>query len=159
MSDAASTIREELKEQWIPQIYQEKVRPMRTRSFKLEVPAKENSPAIQFTLLGVELKVGRRRFACPDTGTARYLAVFARAGCSSVAVPYDITRLPEIASELESAWEAFEEALSRHTSQATPQQRGKTRAALIRRMRDEVAKYGSGELMPLFNTSTRQRDA
>jgi len=158
MSDIPARIRADLASQWIPLIYNEKVRPLRTRSLELDIPEKENTPAIQFTLLGVELKVGRRRFACPDIGTARYLAVFARAGCRAVAVPYDITCLPEIASELEAAWEAFEGILGAQTSGVGPQQKGRIRAKVIREIRQEVAKYGAGDLMPLFNTSTRQRD-
>lgn len=159
MSDTPARIRAELAGQWIPLIYNEKVRPLRTRSFELDIPEKENTPAIQFTLLGVELKVGRRRFACPDIGTARYLAVFARAGCRAVAVPYDITVLPEIAAELEAAWGAFETSLTDHTAGLAPQQKGRIRAKVIRVIREEVAKYGAGDVMPLFNTSTRQRDA
>jgi hypothetical protein len=158
MTDISARIRNELANRWIPSIYNETIRPMRTRSFELDIPEKENTPAIQFTLLGVELKVGRRRFACPDIGTARYLAIFARAGCRAVAVPYDITRIPEIASELEGAWEVLETALTVHLSDQTPQQKGRIRARVIRDIRNEVAKYGAGELMPLFNTSTRQRD-
>ncbi len=59
---------------------------------------------IQHTLLGVELKLGRKRLLCPDLATARYLSVFARIGCQDVAVPYDITKISHLADELESSW-------------------------------------------------------
>jgi hypothetical protein len=34
---------------------------------------------------------------------------------------------------------------------------GRTRAAVIRQMREEIRKIGAGEMMPLFNKPTRQR--
>jgi len=156
---AVNDIRDLLAEDWIPQIYQEQVRPLRTRSVEMELREKENFPAIQYTLLGVELKVGRVRIACPDIGTARYLAVFARFGCRKVAVPYDITKLPELGLTLEKAWERTEARVAEKTAGASPQMKGRTRASLIRRVRDEVALIGAGGLMPLFNTSTRQRES
>ena len=48
-------IKEELREIWIPKIYEEKVRSQRTRSHFLDIPNKENRAIIQHTLLGVEL--------------------------------------------------------------------------------------------------------
>ena len=97
-------IREELAENWLPDIYAAKVRPQRTRSVHIEVPQRENAAEIQYTLLGIELKVGKRRFACPDLATARYMRVFARIGAIDFAVPYDITKISVVADELETAW-------------------------------------------------------
>jgi hypothetical protein len=55
-------------------------------------------------LLGVELKIGRRRVMCPDLATARYLSVFARTGNADFALPYDISQLSRLADALEFAW-------------------------------------------------------
>ena len=152
-----ATVRETLGDQWIPQIYEEKVRPQRTRSYELDVPERENRTDILHTLLGVELKVGTRRIACPDLSTARYLAVFARLGCTEIAVPYDITVLPALGDELETAWQRTLLVFAGLRKRSTPQARGRERAALIRGIRDAINKIGAGEMMPLFNTSTKQR--
>src|SRR5918911_2474720 len=75
-----SEIINELESAWLPRLYKERILSTRTRSHKLSVPAKTNAVEIQHTLLGVELKAGKHRILCPDLATARYLAVFARAG-------------------------------------------------------------------------------
>src|SRR6185295_4571008 len=103
--DVAAEIRAELGDEWLPAIYSSKVRSQRTRSYKLDVPKRENAPQIQYTLLGIELKVARKRFACPDLATARYLRVFARLGCGEFAVPYDISTISGVADELETSWQ------------------------------------------------------
>jgi hypothetical protein len=153
----ALEIRARLADQWIPHIYEEKVRTGRTRSFELPVKPRENDPQILHTLLGVELKIGKARVACPDLATARYLSVFGRFGCAKVAVPYDITRLSGIADELETAWHRMLLVFLDETRTANPQVRGKQRAALIRSIRQEIARIGAGEAMPLFNKPTKQR--
>src|SRR6185312_15791945 len=76
----------------------------RTRAYAFEQIKPRARIEIQHTLLGVELKIGSRRLLCPDLATARYLSVFARAGCAHVAVPYDITKISQLADELESSW-------------------------------------------------------
>ncbi len=156
--DHIAVIRQELRERWIPELYLEKVRPLRTRSFEMEISERENTTEIFETLLGWELRVGNRRFACPTLETARYLQVFARLGCRNFAVPYDITAIPPLIELLESAWLETERALSQHLSSSSPQMKGKRRARLIRAMREEIAKAGAGELMPLFNKPTKQRN-
>jgi hypothetical protein len=143
---------------WIPEIYTELIRPLRTRSFEMDIPERENHPEMFETLLGMELKVGRRRFACPDANTARYLYVFACLGCRNIAVPYDITVLGGLADRFEGAWNKTVDVLERRAQGLTPQQKGRVRAALLRSMRDEIKAAGAGDLMPLFNRSTRQRD-
>ena len=100
----AQKIQEQLGETWLPRIYRERVRKLRTRSYHFENPSASARVVIQHTLLGVELKVGRRRLLCPDLATARYLSVFARIGSKDVAVPYDITKISHLADELESSW-------------------------------------------------------
>lgn len=151
-------IRNELSAEWIPSIYADKIRPLRTRSFKLEIPERENDPVIQATLLGTELMVGRRRIACPDINTARYLSIFATLGCQNVAVPYDITQIGALADNLEDSLRLIVARLDRDRSQLSPQMYGRLRASLFRTMRNEIAQIGAGEMMPLFNRSTKQRE-
>lgn len=153
----AGKIREELNAQWIPQIYLERVRAVRTRSYHLDIPERENRSEIMFTLLGIELKVGNKRFACPDLATARYLQVFARLGCRDIAVPYDITQISPVADELETAWQRMLLVVEHECSGRPTQTLGKIRAGLIRQLRQDIAEIGAGELMPEFKKSTKQR--
>jgi hypothetical protein len=153
-----STIREAMGNDWIPQIYAERVRPLRTRSFTMEIPERENVATIMQTLLGVELKIGRRRIACPNLVTAEYLQIFASLGCGEIAVPYDITELTKIADITGSAMDGTFAELDKICRDIAPQQRGRVRAALVRQMREEIRSIGAGELMPLFNKSTKQRE-
>jgi hypothetical protein len=139
-----------LGEEWIPTIYELRVRSDRTRSYDLQVPKKENIAEIQYTLLGIELKVGRRRFACPDLATARYLRVFSRLGCRSFAVPYDITRISPIADQLETAWQRMLLTLDSNGM-------ADARSRVVKAIRDEIMNIGPGEPMPLFDRETRQR--
>jgi hypothetical protein len=158
LMDLLTQIRDEIDSDWIPYIYEENIRPRRTRSFEMDIPERENSPVVLHTLLGVELKIGRMRLSCPDLGTARYLAVFAAFGCQKVAVPYDITAIPPLADQLENAWTVTFKKLEDLTRAESPQTAGRTRARLVKAIRDEIAEIGAGERMPLFNTSTRQRE-
>src|SRR6476661_5405316 len=103
-NDLASTIETKMGEAWLPRIYRERILKMRTRAYDFPALPKRAAPRIHHTLLGIELKVGRRRMLCPDLATARYLAVFARAGCKAAAIPYDITKISQVADELESSW-------------------------------------------------------
>lgn len=146
-----------LGESWIPTIYRDRVRSQRTRSYAMEIPERENQAEILFTLLGIELKVGRRRLACPDLATARYLLVFARLGCRNVAIPYDITRISVIADELEVAWQKMILQNEEKNKGNRPQIKGRARSALIKRMRDEITVFGAGPVMPEFKNSTKQR--
>lgn len=150
-------VKEHLGEAWLPRIYRERVMPLRTRSHAIPPVTKGARVEVQHTLLGVELKVGRRRVSCPDYATARYLAVFARAGCSDVAVPYDITKISSLADELESAWQRML-LFGEHTSEG----RGKSfvarvRALLVRDVRGEIERAGAGTAVPQFNQNTSQR--
>jgi hypothetical protein len=151
------TIRTRLADEWIPTLYKERVRSQRTRSFHLDIPQKENKPEIFHTLLGIELKIGKRRFACPDLATARYVRVFARIGCSDFAVPYDITKIALIADELETAWHHMLLVLDHETKQLESSARGRVRSALVRMLRDELVDIGPGDAMPAFDRQTRQR--
>lgn len=145
-------IRSNLADLWIADLYRDKVRSQRTRAFHLDIPQRENTPEILHTLLGIELKVGRKRISCPDLATARYLRVFARLGVRDVAVPYDITRISVIADELETAWQKMI-LLLREKGFDT----GRDRSSLVRKLRVEIADIGPGEMMPAFDRPTRQR--
>ncbi len=146
---------EELKaalgEFWIPDIYADRVRSGRTRSFSMDIPERANSPEILHTLLGVELKIGKVRIACPDLATARYLQVFSRLGVREIAVPYDISKISSLADDLETGRQRMNLLLS----DATPRERN----AAIKAVREAIKGTGPGELMPAFNTPTRQRTA
>jgi hypothetical protein len=151
--DLADLISRELGDDWIPNIYRQKIRSGRTRSIHLQISKREWEPVIHHTLLGIELKVGRKRIACPDLATAKYLQTFARFGCSSVAVPYDISLIPKIADELESAWDRT----FRLAGELSDDPTGRDRRDLVKAIRSEINEIGPGEAMPLFDTETRQR--
>ena len=160
LAKAAEEIKERLGEAWIPRIYRERILPMRTRSHHLNLYAERAADVeIQHTLLGVELRVGRHRMTCPDLATARYLAVFARANCPDVAVPYDISRISGLADELESAWHRML-LLVEHAAQGrSAAARSRLRNLLIREVKREVAEAGAGTARPQFNQNTKQRPA
>lgn len=148
MSKLVDEIKTTLADDWPPHIYQNRVRSGRTRAYTLEVSSRENRAEIQYTLLGIELKVGRRRFSCPDLATARYLLVFARIGVRKFAIPYDISQISTIADQLETGWQRAILLLEK---------RGGSRTPLIRSMRDEITGLGPGEPMPLFDRETRRK--
>ena len=150
-------LREEMGEEWPPRLYRERVLPTRTRSHALP-QAKAGGPVeIQHTLLGIELKAGRRRMLCPDLATARYLRVFARAGLAEVAVPYDITKISRLADELESAWQRMLLWADRLTEGRPDAARARLRAAAAREAGREIAEAGAGAAVPQFRQETRQR--
>lgn len=155
--EIAAEIKENLGDEWLPAIYQTKVRTQRTRAHRLEIAERENRAVIQHTLLGIELKVGNKRFSCPDLSTARYLQIFARIGCQEVAVPYDISKISTIADKLESSWHKSLLLLEEAAKDKTPSVKGRMRSALIKEMRDEIAEIGAGSLMPEFKQTTKQR--
>src|SRR6266852_5849595 len=137
-------IETQLGEAWLPRIYRERILNMRTRAYEFPPISKTASPEIQHTLLGIELKVGRRRMLCPDLATARYLAVFARLGVKAVAIPYDITKISRLADELESSWYRMlllVDGVARDHSSAF---RARVRKLLIDKVRDEIGAAGAG---------------
>src|SRR6266446_2887079 len=147
-------------ESWLPRIYRDRILTLRSRSYVFPAPArrrsKQTTPEIQHTLLGIELKVGHQRMLCPDLATARYLAVFARAGCTAVAIPYDITRISQLADELESSWHRMlllADNVSRNRSEAFAI---RVRSLLIGKVRDAISEAGAGTRIPEFKQSTRQ---
>jgi hypothetical protein len=150
-------IKERLGEEWPPRLYSERILSTRTRSHAVPAAAKNASVEVQHTLLGIELKVGRRRVSCPDFATARYLSVFARAGVSEVAVPYDITKISRLADELESAWQRTLLLADHLTKGRVAAFRTRVRTAALKAVKREIEEAGAGSAVPQFNQNTRQR--
>ncbi len=153
----ADKIQQQLGETWLPRIYRERIRKLRTRSYHFEKPAASARVDIQHTLLGVELKVGRRRLLCPDLATARYLSVFARIGSSDVAVPYDITKISHLADELESSWYRMLLVIEQEARAQSARFKGRLRGLLVARIRAEIKEAGPGARVPEFKQNTKQR--
>ena len=109
------------------------------------------------TLLGVELKIGRRRLLCPDLATARYLNVFARLGVDLIAVPYDISQISRIADEFESAWHRTLLLVEHFAVGRSDRLRNKVQKTLLDKTRAEVKHLGAGTKVPVFNQNTKQR--
>lgn len=156
--ELAESVRAELGGEWLPVLYREQVKTLRTRSFQLPAAPKNLSDVeVQHTLLGVELKIGRRRVSCPDLATARYLAVFARAGCNEVAVPYDITKISRLADLLERAWQRTM-LLADHLASGRAQAfRTRLKKFIVSLAREEIEALGAGAAVPAFNQNTKQR--
>jgi hypothetical protein len=150
-------LRDEAGEEWPPRLYRERVLTLRTRSHRIPQASRGAAVEIQHTLLGIELKVGRRRMLCPDLATARYLRVFARAGLGEVAVPYDITKISRLADELESAWQRMLLLADRLTEGRPPAARTRLRSAAAREAKRELEEAGAGTPVPQFRQDTRQR--
>jgi hypothetical protein len=154
-TDLVSEIQEAMGETWLSRIYRDRILKMRTRSYEFAPLPANPAPQIHHTLLGIELKVGRRRMLCPDLATARYLSVFARAGCRSVAIPYDITRISQVADELESSWHRMFLLADQLAGGSASQTR--IRKMLIARVREEVTAAGPGPRNPEFEQNTKKR--
>ena len=150
-------LKQKLGDEWPPRVYREQILPLRTRSHAVPPAVRNASVEVQHTLLGIELQVGRRRVSCPDLATARYLSVFARAGVSEVAVPYDITKISHLADELESAWQRML-LLTDHLTQGRADTfRSRARSAAAKAARIEIEEAGAGAAIPEFRQETRQR--
>ena len=150
-------IRESLAGDWLPSIYDGRIRSQRTRSVVLDIAERENLAEIQYTLLGIELKVGMRRFACPDLATARYMRVFARIGCREFAIPYDITKISAAADDLETAWQRALLLIEEETGGKQARTVSQARSKLVKAIRCEIIEIGAGDLIPEFDRETRQR--
>jgi len=150
-------IQAKLGETWLPRIYRERILRLRTRSYHFEAANPKGRIVIQHTLLGVELKIGRRRLLCPDLATARYLSVFARVGVTDVAVPYDITKISHIADELDSSWYRMLLLVEQDAAKETPKFRGRVRGLLIAQIRAEIIAAGSGTRIPEFRGIPKRR--
>jgi hypothetical protein len=155
--DSAQKIQQQLGETWLPRIYRERIRKLRTRSYHFETAGPAARVVIQHTLLGVELKLGRKRHLCPDLATARYLSVFARMGCQDVALPYDITKISQLADELESSWYRMLLLAEQEVKGKSTRSKGRLLGLLIAKIRAEIKEAGPGTKVPEFKQSTRQR--
>lgn len=153
----AKEVREQLGGLWMGSIYREQILPKRTRAAQLHKTARGERVEIFHTLLGIELKTGNHRLLCPDLATARYLAVWARVGCTSVAVPYDITQISYLSDELESSWHRMLLLVEHVAANRTEAFRSRTRALLLRDLKAEIERDGAGPTVPVFNQNTRQR--
>lgn len=152
-----SEVKARMRGDWPPAVYRERVLAMRTRSHALPAAGRGAAVEVLHTLLGIELKVGRKRVSCPDYATARYLSVFARLGVTAVAVPYDITKISGLADGLESAWRRAL-LLAEHLTAGRPAAfASRVRSALAKEARREVEEAGAGTPVPQFRQSTRQR--
>ena len=157
VEDYAHKIQQQLGETWLPRIYRERIRKLRTRAYHFDNAKASDRVVIQHTLLGVELKIGRRRLLCPDLATARYLSVFARIGCSDVAVPYDITKISHLADELESSWYRMLLLVEQEARAENARLKGRLRGLLLAKIRAEIVEAGAGTRVPEFRQSTKQR--
>ena len=155
--DLAASILERLAGNTIAGLYHDKVRSQRTRSYQLRATRKTVAVEVLHTLFGIELKIGKRRVTCPDLGTARFLAVFARLGIDELAVPYDITQISHLADLLESSWRNMLMLAELATRGLSETMQRRVLRLLIDRQRDEVRAAGAGPAIPEFNQSTRQR--
>ncbi|HEU5460465.1 MAG TPA: hypothetical protein VFU83_08210 [Pyrinomonadaceae bacterium] len=157
LEDAAQTIQQQLGETWLPQIYRERILKLRTRSYHFDSPKPSARIEIQHTLLGVELKLGRKRLLCPDLATARYLSVFARIGCQDVALPYDITKISQLADELESSWYRMLLLADQQAKEKGARFKGRLRGLLLAKIHAEILEAGAGTRVPEFRQHTKQR--
>lgn len=137
-TDIAAQIKQQLGDKWLPHIYAQRVLRLRTRPYTFTKPQPTGRITIQHTLLGIELKIGRQRLLCPDLATARYLSVFARAGCQNVAIPYDITKISHLADELESSWFRMLLLVDQYAQNHTDQLAARLKRLLFGNIRDEV---------------------
>ena len=140
----ARQIEDELGPAWLPRLYRERILKMRTRAYEFPALPQEPKPVIHHTLLGIELKAGRRRMLCPDLATARYLSVFARIGCRAAAIPYDITKISLMADELESSWHRTLLIADQLTNAQGDAFRARVRRQIIAKVREEVEEAGAG---------------
>jgi hypothetical protein len=154
--DLLKEIEETMGDAWLPLIYSQRILKLRTRLYQFPSLTKTSALEIQHTLLGIELKVGRQRMLCPDLATARYLAVFARAGCKAIAIPYDITRISHLADALESSWHRMLLLADSLTSNRNAAFVTRVRTMLIGTVRNAIATAGAGTRIPEFKQSTRQ---
>lgn len=153
---AVQKIREILASDWLSEIYRQKIRTIRTRAYNMSIPERENKTEILHTLLGIELKIGKRRIFCPDLSTARYLQIFARIGVSEVAVPYDITKISHIADMLEFSWQKTLLLVENLSDKDNKKSKSRLKTAVINTLRNEIKQIGAGPAIPEFRQETRR---
>lgn len=155
--DLIAEVKKLMGDQLVSSIYRDRIRTVRTRSYKISVLAKRVDVEVMHTLLGIELRIGKKRMMCPDLSTARYLAVFARLGVPEVAVPYNITQISKLADDLESSWYKMLMLAEHLTSERSERLRRRVRSDLIKDQCTEIIALGAGPAIPEFNQNTKQR--
>lgn len=155
--DIAAAILAEVDQGLVSKLYSQRVRALRTRRYHLGAGGFQSRVEVLYTLLGIELKIGRRRLLCPDRATADFLSVFARLGVDEIAVPYDITQVASLAEMLQTAWQRLLFAIESQTGTLSPRMRSRVRNLAFASERDAIVAAGAGPLRPEFDQSTRQR--
>ena len=150
-------VKREMGNSIIPAIYQKQILPLRTRQYELRAEEKLQLVEVLHTLLGIEVKIGKRRLLCPDLATARYLAVFARMGCDTIAVPYDITQISRLADDLESSWHRMNLFAEHLSEERSPRFSARVKQLLTADLRAAIKQLGAGAKIPQFNQKTKQR--
>jgi hypothetical protein len=154
---AATEVKHLTGDAWIGTIYREQILPLRTRSSQIRAAARGEEVEPHHTLLGIELKIGRHRYHCPDLATARYLAIWSRAGCTEIAIPYDITQISRLADDLESGWHRMLLLIDYIGINRILAFRSRVRSHLLGELQTEIRQAGAGPLVPTFNQNTKQR--
>ena len=81
------------------------------------IPSNRGEPvALENTLVGWVLHVGRERVECASKGEARYLAIFAKMGYTEAPVPDDPSVLESILTDLEADWADLKRRIDEGTS-------------------------------------------
>jgi hypothetical protein len=153
----ADEIRAVLAEGVLDLIYRDRVLSGRSRQYDLPRTGTGAQVEIIHTLLGIELKIGKRRLLCPDLATARYLSIFVRLGGGQVAVPYDITGISTIADEMESSLQRMMLLADVLTRDRSSRIRSMVKRRLASDSRQRIEEFGSGAKFPEFLPPRRRR--
>jgi hypothetical protein len=84
--------------------------------------------------------------------------VFARLGCQDVALPYDITKISQLADELESSWYRMLLLVDQDAKAKSASFRNRVRGSLVANIRAEIAAAGAGTRIPEFKQSTKRQN-
>jgi hypothetical protein len=153
----ADEIRKVLADGAVDVIYRDRVLSGRSRQYKLPRVSPDSHVEIVHTLLGIELKIGKRRLLCPDYATARYLSIFARLGGGPVAVPYDITVISAIADEMESGLQRMLLLAELRTRERSSRIKVLVKRRLATVVSAGVASLGAGSMFPEFAAPPRRK--
>jgi hypothetical protein len=83
--------------------------------------------------------------------------VFARLGCQDVALPYDITKISQLADELESSWYRMLLLADQDSKAKSTRFRARLRGLLLAKIHAEILEAGAGTRIPEFRQHTKQR--
>ena len=140
-------------------VYRDEVLTDRTRCVRLR--GRKCHPEIITTLLGLEVRAGKKRITCPDMTTARYLKLFSELGLATVQIPYDPTQTARILPRLETAFERLNESLDSASTGKNQRLAEKRRAyAKLRRYVEEDCTPGENQKLATSSSMVpRTRDA